>query len=402
LMLKIQPLAESSRRLRIGFAPSLSPFMLARPPVDDLLPPPLDSGKVILTFSARHAIWNALKVLRLAPEENILIPSYCCGSEVIPMNKYPVQVKYYRVLHSMEIDLDHLENIIDRKTRAVFVIHYFGFPQKIDEISRLCEEKSLYLIEDCAHCLYGRSGGRWLGTFGDIGVFSLRKTLPVPDGGALVINNPDLKFTGAMVRPPIDAYLGRFKHLLRMSVWFHLGGLDVEDFWIVKRAIEGVKRYRRRFTKDVDYSLGPKSFDPVTGNYQPSWITRAILKKVRSEEVIRVRRKNFLFLLEHLGQVEGVRPLRADLPEGTCPMFFPLLVSNSTEYSRRLQAGGIPAIPLWSDDDAFLPKDVFEDTYILRRTILAIPIHQDLEHRHLTKIVDTLRGIPSHDRTNSP
>jgi perosamine synthetase len=82
------------------------------------------------------------------------------------MKRYPVQIKFYRVLGSMEIDLDHLVQSIDQKTKAVLVTHYFGFPQDIDVISGLCKEKGLYLIEDCAHGLYGARNGRWLGRVG--------------------------------------------------------------------------------------------------------------------------------------------------------------------------------------------------------------------------------------------
>jgi dTDP-4-amino-4,6-dideoxygalactose transaminase len=308
------------------------------------------------------------------------------------MKRYPVQIKFYRVLGSMEIDLDHLVQSIDQKTKAVLVTHYFGFPQDIDVISGLCKEKGLYLIEDCAHGLYGARNGRWLGTSGDLGVFSLRKTLPLPDGGVLLINNPALTFTGSMIRPPLDAYLGGVKELLQIYARSRLGGVDVAEFWVVKRAIEGIKRYRKRVT-GIDYSLGADSFEPRTGDYEASWITKALLKRVRGEEVIRRRRQNYLFLLEHLDGEEGVCPVRRDLPEGVCPLYFPLRVSDSTEYGRRLQASGIEAMPFWSHGASFLPKDVFEDTLSLKKTILALPIHQDLTLQHMRKIADALRGI---------
>jgi perosamine synthetase len=76
----------------------------------------------------------------------------------------------------------------------VLVVHYFGFPQPIVKIKEFCKERGLYLLEDCAHVLQGRTEeGIVLGTSGDISIFSWRKFLPVYDGGQLVINNPALK-----------------------------------------------------------------------------------------------------------------------------------------------------------------------------------------------------------------
>lgn len=379
-------------RIAINASPALSPSLLASPIVNPPLPPPL-SGRCVLTFSGRHAIWNALRVLNVGPEENILVPSYCCGSETIPMRRYPVQVKYYRILRSMGIDLDHLVHTIDQRTKAVLVTHYLGFPQEMDPILELCKDHGLYLIEDCAHSLYGKQHGRWLGTMGDLGVFSMRKTLPLPDGGALLINNPALHFSGAMARPPLDAYVGNVKYLLKLYARARLGGKDVEEFRIVKWTIAGLRRYRNRGTGDVNCSLGHESFEPMTGNYTPSWVTQALLKRVRGEAVIRRRRHNYLFLLEHLDGIDGVRLVRPDLPEGVCPLAFPLRVSDSADFSRRLHARGIQAIPFWSHGDPFLHREMFADTYALKQTILAIPIHQDLTVRHLEKIVVALRRI---------
>ncbi len=52
----------------------------------------------------------------------------------------------------------------------------------------LAERHGLPLIEDCALSLLSSDGDRPLGTTGDVGIFCLYKTLPVPNGGALVVN----------------------------------------------------------------------------------------------------------------------------------------------------------------------------------------------------------------------
>jgi len=59
-------------------------------------------------------------------------------------------------------------------------------PGPVQEAIRCVPRKGLLLIEDCAQALLSKFGESPLGSFGDVAIFSIRKTLPVPDGGALV------------------------------------------------------------------------------------------------------------------------------------------------------------------------------------------------------------------------
>ena len=51
--------------------------------------------------------------------------------------------------------------------------HYAGYPCKINEIKSLCRKHKLILIEDACHTIFSKFKNKYLGTFGDFGVFSL-------------------------------------------------------------------------------------------------------------------------------------------------------------------------------------------------------------------------------------
>ena len=139
-------------------------------------------------MKARAAIWNLVRALRLGTDEAILLPSYTCGAEVDAVLKAGAHVRFYRIDRSARIDVDSLP-AISPGDRGVLVTHFFGFADsELDSICDLCREHGLFLIEDCAHALYSHHRGRPLGTFGDAAVFSLWKTLPLPDGGAVRTN----------------------------------------------------------------------------------------------------------------------------------------------------------------------------------------------------------------------
>jgi len=94
------------------------------------------------------------------------------------------------------LSLDDLKRKIDRyKPAAVWVVHIGGhIAFQIEEISRLCREKGIILLEDCAHAHGASWNGRRAGTWGDAGIYSFyaTKTVTTGEGGALVTKNADL------------------------------------------------------------------------------------------------------------------------------------------------------------------------------------------------------------------
>ncbi len=81
-----------------------------------------------------------------------------------------------------------------RRVAACVPMHVFGHPVRIDEISALCKEHCVALVEDSAESLGSTFNGRHTGTFGDLGIFSYNgnKTVTCGGGGMIVTNDPGL------------------------------------------------------------------------------------------------------------------------------------------------------------------------------------------------------------------
>ena len=93
---------------------------------------------------------------------------------------------------TLNIDPNLIEKKITKKTKAIMPVHLSGIPSNIDQIKKICKKYKLILIEDAAHAFGGIYKGKYLGTLGDIGIFSLhpRKNFHVlGDGGLIVTNN---------------------------------------------------------------------------------------------------------------------------------------------------------------------------------------------------------------------
>ena len=161
-------------------------------------------------FWARNGIYHGLTALGVKSGDNVLVPSYHCTSLVEPILKYGSNATFYDINTDLTPNFDDVREKIDAKTRAIVVVHYFGFPQPIRKFRELCDNHNLYLIEDCAHVLTGNSGdGTDLGESGDVSIFSWRKFLPIYDGGQLMINNPKL---------PLDLALDKSSFLFKLKV----------------------------------------------------------------------------------------------------------------------------------------------------------------------------------------
>ena len=81
-----------------------------------------------------------------------------------------------------------------RRIAAVVPMHTFGFACRIEEISQICLEYNIPLVEDSAESIGTRVGGKHTGTFGKLGIFSFNgnKTITSGGGGAVVTNDEKL------------------------------------------------------------------------------------------------------------------------------------------------------------------------------------------------------------------
>ena len=74
-----------------------------------------------------------------------------------------------------------------KKPKAIIIVHLYGMPAKMDEISEIAKKYNIFLIEDSAESLGSSFKGQKCGTFGDFGVLSFNgnKIITTSGGGAL-------------------------------------------------------------------------------------------------------------------------------------------------------------------------------------------------------------------------
>ena len=104
----------------------------------------------------------------------------------------PIFVDVNSVSGNLQLDLIHSK--ISEKTKGIIPVHMAGYPCDMKELSRICKNYNLILIEDCAHAIGTTFNNTHVGNFGKAGCFSFYPTKQITTGeGGVVISN-DAKF----------------------------------------------------------------------------------------------------------------------------------------------------------------------------------------------------------------
>ena len=374
----------AKRRLFVPPLPTLWPSMLWGEPSRSKFPPFATPGARYFYF-ARNAVWHSAKMLGLEGGE-VLVPSYHHGVEVEALVDAGVKVTFYRVGARWDVDLADVAKKIGPRTRALYLIHYAGFPGPVEQMRALADKHQIAFIEDCALSLLSSKGTVPLGTTGDVGIFCLYKTLPVPNGGALIVNpERGCSFPSARLPPPSSTFSHLTSSLLQ-NLELRAG---VPGRW-ARNAVRGLGRNTVRAADIERVATGTQHFDRAHVELGMSPLSLKIALCQDMNAIVEKRRRNYFYLL---GALEGVcAPLFSQLPPGVCPLFYPLMVEQKAELMERLLRRGIETVDFWRDFHPACEATEFPEVAKLRRTVLEIPCHQDLTPEMMVRLAAEVKA----------
>lgn len=155
-----------------------------------LLKAELGAPRVLLTTSCTHALELSGMLLRIGPDDEVIVPSFTFVSTA---NAYAIRgarIVFADICSdTLNIDPDDIERKIGPRTKAIVVVHYAGVACDMERILEIASARGVPVIEDNAHGLFGRWRGRPLGTLGSLATQSFHETknFTCGEGGALVI-----------------------------------------------------------------------------------------------------------------------------------------------------------------------------------------------------------------------
>lgn len=92
------------------------------------------------------------------------------------------------------INPDDIEHRITKKTKAIVVVHYLGYPCDMDRIMEIAKKYNIKVIEDVSHAQGGYYKGKKVGSIGNVGAMSLMsgKSFAIGEAGMLVTDDVEI------------------------------------------------------------------------------------------------------------------------------------------------------------------------------------------------------------------
>lgn len=137
--------------------------------------------------SGRDALNYIIETLKFSNDDEIHLPSYLCKKVLKPF-KNKTNVVFYKINKDLSIDIDDIRSKVSEHTKAILVIHYFGYCQNMYDFWHIQKNSFFVIIKDVVQSFLSKYNGSVLGHCGDISISSYRKWVPVPDGCLLTFN----------------------------------------------------------------------------------------------------------------------------------------------------------------------------------------------------------------------
>ena len=207
------------------------------------------------------AIHMGLKALEVQQGDLVFCSSLTFSATCNPIiyqNARPVFID--SEYETWNMDPKALEKAFEKypNPKAVVVVHLYGTPAKMDEITKICKEHNVPLLEDAAESLGATYKGKQTGTFGEYGAISFNgnKIITTSGGGMLVSNNEDgikkVRFWATQSKEPVRHYehkeIGYNYRMSNICAGIGRGQLKVLDKRIEKKT-EIYNKYKNELEK---------------------------------------------------------------------------------------------------------------------------------------------------------
>jgi dTDP-4-amino-4,6-dideoxygalactose transaminase len=303
----------------------------------------------------RDALSMAVSYLDLTANDTVVLPVYTC-QDVLKFFVRKCHVLFYDVGHDLTIDPDEVRAKLKGRgrIRMVLITNYFGFLQPHrSEIKKLCAERDICLIEDCAHSLLTEGSGET----GDLSTYSLRKILPLRDGGGLRINGNG--------KIPVPQYHHRLYS-------------DTLSFLAFAKALLNIRTEKFSRARVASHTAQVLPLPSKDSRILPlSRFARHSMRNISFAEVAKRRRDDFQFWQEATRGNSSLIPMFGDLPPGVCPLGFAIRTKDRESLEARSREKGINLRVHWRLDGTLASE--CSTSHELSREMLTLPLYPELK-----------------------
>ena len=349
----------------------------------------VSSGKAAMTLVLR-----SFKALSNNRRTEVIVPSYTCYSVPASIRKAGLTVRVCDVdSATFGYDLRRLETMDFSNVLCIVTSNLYGIPDDLGAVERIAARHGVRLLDDAAQCMGGRADGRFAGTFGDAGIFSLDKgkNITTIEGGIIVTRYDEIadvlrKQTARLPVPDLSNNVSMFLKIVLYAIF-----LKPRLYWIPNRL--------------PFLGLGSTVYSEeyAVEKYQSFLAGLGIRLLDRLREINQIRIENAEFLMKGL---EGTPRLALPTPCGNAlPVYlrFPVRILEEKRRSRciaELNRSGISASPSYPGAVNDIPEvrrglrdeeARLSGGRTLAKQIVTLPTHPYVRHNDLVTMVDVIR-----------
>jgi len=212
------------------------------------------------------ALDGAILALGIGKGHEVILPTFTiisCVTAIIKAGAKPVLVDADPLTWNM--DVNQVEDKINKNTRAIMVVHTYGLPVDMDPVIQLAQKHGLSIIEDAAE-MHGQTyNGKACGSFGEISTFSFyaNKHITTGEGGMILTDDEALAEKCRSLRNLCFIPSKRFVHyelgfnwrMTNLQAAVGVAQLERLDEFVAKKRAMG-KLYTH-FLKELDQLILP-------------------------------------------------------------------------------------------------------------------------------------------------
>lgn len=324
-------------------------------------------------------------VFRMFKGKKIIFPAFICPyipKATITSGAIPVFVDVN--LDDFNLNVEELRRTDFNGISALFCVHTFGVPCNLKDILEITDKHDVYLVEDAAQALFAKYEDRYVGSFGDIVLFSMYKQIPNLHGAILLTKIDKIKLQ----------YQLNEKEKLDVSNFIKL--IYITNGWH-QNLITLLRRHKSASDK-VDMWL-PKS-------RKPSELTKALFSEL-SKDLEKIIAKKNILARYYLKRVKDSKYLIHQRHEDdVSPSWFNFSVRLRPELSsvrdgviNKLRKKGIFCERSWYDSPVMLDefntylKGKYPNAALLAKTVINLPIWHSYSKEDVDYIFNSIDEI---------
>jgi dTDP-4-amino-4,6-dideoxygalactose transaminase len=183
-------------------------------------------SKVLLTTSCTSALELSALLLDLQPGDEVIVPSFTFVSSANAFVIMGATIVFAEIeRETLSISPKTVQHLITPRTKAIVAVNYGGAPSVTQELIDLAAAHNVMIVEDNAHGLFASHEGNPLGTQSALSTLSFHETKNITcgEGGALVINDPNLIERAEIIREKGTNRSQFFRGMIDKYTWVEKG-----------------------------------------------------------------------------------------------------------------------------------------------------------------------------------